>query len=393
MTILFINNWELDNALTVATTLPALRILAESPGTEKIVFVTPEHGESRTAVEIDKVIHVPVRLDECTWPSLLKYVCWERQYRKVLSNLAKRYAFDCILARGAPAGGRAWWLHQKTGIPFYVESFEPHADYMHESGVWGKNDPRYLVEKYWEKGATRHAAGLMPVTENYKEALLRRGVSERKVQTVPCTVDVDAFAYSQIERGRVREALGIPPDSIVGIYVGKFGDIYYDQEAFAAFETAFESVPGFELILLSPASEAHIHRRTVEHAGIDARRVHHLLVKPGEVPAYLSAADFAYSLIKCTPSKAYCSPVKIGEYWASGLPVITSKGIGDDAKIIEDEGVGGIFDPQKNNHRRALQDVLDVVEKKSRREIAQLARKYRSRERLAAGYKALGLVE
>lgn len=389
MKILFINNWELDNPLTVSTTFPAIEVLSGSPKIEQIVLVTPEYEEKYSDIQVPNIVHAPVHLNRCTWPSLLRYVCWEVEYRKVLTELVGKYSFDRIIARGAPAGGRAWWLSEKTGLPFYVESFEPHADYMYESGVWGRFDPRYLIQKYWEKGAIRNAAGLMPVAENYKRMLLMQGAKEENVHTVPCTVDMDQFGYSSDDRQRIRKRLGISLTAVTGIYVGKFGDIYYDKEAFEAFETAFEYIPDFHLILLSSTSKEHIAQRLKEHPGIDRQRVHHTLVKPDEVATYLSAADFAYELHRANPSTQHCSPIKVGEYWANGLPVIISKGVGDDAGIIEEKKIGAIFDPE---YTGVLDEILHLIKTDHKEAIMAVAREKRSRSLIAQGYKKFGMI-
>ena len=78
---------------------------------------------------------------------------------------------DFIIARGAAAGALAYKAFKKTKVPFYVESFEPHAAYMLESSVWSKNDPRYLFQKRWEGKQKKYATGLMPVSNNYKKQL------------------------------------------------------------------------------------------------------------------------------------------------------------------------------------------------------------------------------
>ncbi len=39
-----------------------------------------------------------------------------------------------------------------------------------------------------------------------------------------------------------------------------------------------------------------------------------------------------------------CSPTKVGEYWAAGLPVVSNSGIGDTEDIVRECGVGVIVD-------------------------------------------------
>ena len=59
-----------------------------------------------------------------------------------------------------------------------------------------------------------------------------------------------------------------------------------------------------------------------------------------QVPSYLSAADIAFSGVRQNPSKRYCSPIKHGEYWACGLPVIVPDGISDDYLLVGKHNIG-----------------------------------------------------
>jgi hypothetical protein len=64
-----------------------------------------------------------------------------------LKQYCTDYQIDKIIARGSPAGALAYLTWKKIKVPFIVESFEPHADYMLESGVWRKRDLRYVYQK------------------------------------------------------------------------------------------------------------------------------------------------------------------------------------------------------------------------------------------------------
>ena len=95
-----------------------------------------------------------------------------------------------------------------------------------------------------------------------------------------------------------------------------------------------------------------------------------------KVPNYLSAADVALALVKIGESKKHLSPIKVGEYWSCGLPVLIPKGIGDETQIIDTEGGGATF---KNYTKQAIFEALNaiVIEPKKNR---ALAKKYRSFE-------------
>ena len=297
-----------------------------------------------------------------------------------------------MIGRGAPAGALAYLVWQKTKLPFYVESFEPHADYMLESGVWRRWDPRYLFQRHWEKRQKQLARGLMPVAENYRQQLIAEGVPADCIVTVPCSVDAAAFAHDAAAGHRVRQRLGFAaPGTIVGIYVGKFGDIYYDEEAFELFRAAADHFgPAFRLIILSPNPEADV-RRKLAAVGLGSDRAFVTKAPHGEVPDYLSAADFAFSPIRPAPCRRFCSAIKIGEYWASGLPVLVTPGVGDDSAIIAAEDGGAVFDLSQSGSVVAalarLATLLLVPDHRVR--IHELALRHRSVSRAREAYYAL----
>jgi len=204
---------------------------------------------------------------------------------------------------------------------------------------------------------------------------------------VPCVVALSQFSFSQSNRDKIRHTLGITKANITGIYVGKYGGLYYQQEAFAIYKQCFDRIPDFRLIILSPQPLAEI-IKSLHQQQIDISKVYIASVPHQEVPYYLSAADFGFATIKSYPSARYCSPVKIGEYWANGLPVLLTEGVGDDSDIIRNEGGGALFHlQQEGSVERALQQILAIISNpEHRQEISELAAKYRSPERIREAY-------
>ena len=207
------------------------------------------------------------------------------------------------------------------------------------------------------------------------------GVDKRKLEVIPCCVQLEEFQYREEQRLAIRRKLNIE-DEITGIYVGKFGGIYYSDEAFEIFQTAFEYFKNnFKLIILTPDNPSKIKNRLIEK-GMNKEDVIVDSVSHSEVPSYLSAADFAFSLYRPSRSKRFLSPIKNGEYWANGLPIIMTKGIGDDSKIIDSEGGGETFDFEGNDLIKALQKIQVIIQSGSReetfKEIRGIASRYRN---------------
>lgn len=392
MKILFIGFWGLDDPLTLSTTFPNLEILANSQEVEHIRLATVEREGYVPSLNLpfatNKISFQPLVSPNRKSLLATKFEEFIRFPRR-LEVMAREVGATHIIGRGAMAGALAYLTAVRTSLPFFVESFEPHADYMLDSGVWHRYDPRYIFQRFWEAKEKKYAQGLMPVAENYRRQLLREGLTGSQVVTVPCPVNLSVFDYQATIGQQIRVRLGFSDDAVVGVYLGKFGDIYYDQEAFQLFRAAADFFgPRFRLIILTPNSIPDVKAKLdrvgfVENQYFVTKSPHH------EVPGYLSAANFAFAPIKPAPCRLYCSPVKVGEYWACGLPVLLTEGVGDDSDIIRREPAGGAgFDLNfPESVPQALAQIASQIQKNDYRTQARaLAQRYRSIERSQEAY-------
>ncbi len=394
MRILFLSYWGISDPLTVSTVFPHLQLLQQMPQIEKIVLTTIERGADAGLNHIfapefatDKIAFCPLRSKQ-NQPLLLNKLDDFRRFPRELAALVQEYVVGVIVARSALAGALAYLVWKKMAIPFLVESFEPHADYMLESGVWKRYDPRFLFERFWEGKQKQFATGLMPVAENYRRQLISEGVPSARIATVPCSVNMEAFRFNEMARQRTRQRLNLPTDAIVGIYVGKFGGMYYEREAFALFRAAADFFgANFWLILLTPTPAPEV-QAYLQEVGFRPEQVFVTKALPAEVPAYLAAADFAFATYKKGPAKQFLSPIKVGEYWATGLPVLLTEGVGDDSDIIQREGGGAVFDlSYPETVLAALIQLATIFQQPGHRaDISALAHRYRTVERARAAY-------
>ena len=368
MNILFLGYWGANEGLSKSTIDPHLELLNGFEKIEKIVYCSIERtNESKFGQYPTKVEHVPLYSEPSTIPFYDKVNDFIN-FPKQLVTLCEQYNIEKLICRGAPAGALGYLVWKKNKVPYHVESYEPHADYMLESGVWGRFDPRYLLQKRWEKKQDRTAYALMPVSQNYKDRLIEKGVNPQKIDVIPCVIDAQKFAFNQEKRDSLRKELNISPETTVGIYVGKFGGIYLEELAFEIFESVALQYESFHMIILTPDqtdyAEARLYDSAIKKATI-------ISVPHHEVPNYLSASDIAFATIKPSKSRKYCSAIKVGEYWANGLPVVITPEVGDDSNIIASEKVGWVIDPDN------IPDKLTPISK-TRNEISKLVEKYRS---------------
>jgi len=383
MTILYLAYWGINDGLTTSTVFPHLEILCRFDHIKKVVFCTIERDGIQVAYngpENPKISYCPLYSQNFK-PSILNKALDFILFPKTLLNLCADHRVQKIISRGAPAGALAYKVFSKSNIPYIVESYEPHAAYMLESGVWQWWNPKYIFETRWENQIKKTASMIVTVSSNYALKLQQEGVPKNRLSVVPCCVNQERFSYNEHHRTTIRHQLGIQEEMIAGVYLGKFGGIYYDQEAFNVFKQAFDFWGDkFFLILLSPDYKelltAKLHQHNIPLHKVFIRKASH-----SEVPMYLSAADFAFAFYRPNKSALYLSPVKFGEYWANGLPILTPDGIGDDSAIIKKEKIGGIVF-ELSNLKPSFEELRKKLATTNRLEqyntIKQLALTYRN---------------
>lgn len=389
MRILFISTWPSGSGLSAATVHPHLEVLAADERVEVVHYISMEQSDAVQFASIEGVVHEPVHDRES--PGIVGKALNHRRRVAGVKAIAERQRPDLVICRGAPAGAFGLSLHKQFGIPFCVESFEPHAERMVDAEIWRRNGLKYRIQKRWEKLSKQNATALVTVSDRYASYLAEEEhIEGRKLYSVPCWVDTNQFNFDEDERAKLRKQLNLD-DRLVCIYVGKFGGLYYDDEAFAALGVISETVGRkWHLIVLTP-DDKRVIKRQLQRAGIAARQADITEVAHDEVFRFLCAADFAVSFPKSTKWSFSCSPIKHAEYWACGLPVMIPENIGDESEWIETEQLGAtmnVGDP--DTVRIATQSVLSVLSESGlRSRIRNSAERLRGKTQLLEAYDSL----
>jgi len=176
-------------------------------------------------------------------------------------------------------------------------------------------------------------------------------------------VDLSIFRFSSEGRKEVRERYGIPSEALVLTYLGKMGGMYYDRELFDLFKTFCEGHPEKDPRLMiftgMPREEVF---ELAERADADPERIVVEKLDREEVPKHLSAGDIGLSGVRQTPSKAYCSPIKHGEYWGCGLPLLIFRGVSEDDQLLEKEGSGVVIEGADiASYRKAVTETRELM--------------------------------
>lgn len=266
-----------------------------------------------------------------------------------------------IYVEGFPGGIFGYFLSRLFRKPLVMHTYEPHSAYMIETGVWKKTYWGGKLLQYYEDKIGLNAAAIMTASNQMVMELKEKGAKGLLLR-VPSCVDIQLFNRNEEKGVRIKNQLGIPQDRIVFVYLGKFGGMYLDQETFDFFSLIKTHLhrPSHFLILSGDDPEQIMN--WAKYSGLNEESVSICKLTKQEVPDYLSAGDFGFVAVKPVPSKVYCSPIKDGEYWACGLPIITIKGISEDAILAPSKGIGFVLDAlDQQSYLAVINQLNDVI--------------------------------
>ncbi len=241
-----------------------------------------------------------------------------------------------IYSEGFPGAVIGHYVSKIARLDHVVHSFEPHADYMIEAGIWKKQDWEARLLRRFELKVAAGASCIVTATDAY--ATILRNYTSADIYKLPSCVDEQVFKYQKHEAQNIRSKLNWNEDIVI-TYLGKIGGMYLDKEMFRFFRFCEQYIgANFKFLILT--SDGEIVKSRVQQYAIDPNNYHITFVKRQEVPGYLSTADFGFVGVQPYPSKRYCSPIKVGEYWSCGVPILIFKDISDDYLHTRDENLG-----------------------------------------------------
>lgn len=388
--ILVLTYWSFKEGLIQTYTLPYLYIILEkAPPGSKIYLFTLEK-ESFTFSKKEKenmqrellhrgIVWMPYNYFSFGFEGILKWGVIIPRLVLLIFQMKINYLHTFC----TPPGMIGYILAFFTGKMLVLDSYEPHAEAMVENKEWKKNSLSFKILFLFEKLQTKKAAYVISATKGMKQyALDKYNMVPENFFVKPACVNFKLFSRDNIKNKGMLNALGME-EKIVCVYAGKFGGIYLDNEVFDFFEVCYKYWgEQFRVLILTNHSEEEIHSYC-DKGNLPKHVVHSKFVLHNEIPDYLGLGDFAITPVKPIPTKRYCTPIKDGEYWALGLPVVITKNISDDSEIIEKNGIGSVLgDFSTSEYLRSVKEIDLLLKNKSKEElfcqIRDIAIKYRS---------------
>jgi glycosyltransferase involved in cell wall biosynthesis len=250
-----------------------------------------------------------------------------------------------------------------------------------ENHTWTEDSMAYKLLHRMEKLQTQRASAFIATTEGMRQyAKDRFGVTVKQLYAKPACVDLDQFKPGPKDPVLLNE-LGLE-GKIVCVYAGKLGGIYLKEEVFDFIKACYlHWNDRFRFLMLTNATKEEI-AAEVKRTGLPENIVMAKFVSHSEIAAHLSLGDFGLNPVKPVPTKRYCTSIKDGEYWATGLPVVITRDISDDSGIIEAKGIGYVLKELTTaEYEKAIQRIEELLKEDRtilQQKIRAVAETYRS---------------
>jgi glycosyltransferase involved in cell wall biosynthesis len=241
---------------------------------------------------------------------------------------------DVMHARTFVGGLIGLPLSRLTGarLIYHNEGFYP--DEMVDAGFWQEGSLPHRVGRRLERRLYGRADAIFSLSRGGKEIIESFDSVREKgtpVAVVPSCVDLDHFVP--------RERAGAGGGPLRLVYVGSVGGRYLIDRIGRFAHVARSDSPDTHLQLLT-AAEPDLVRSTVASSDLADDAWSSRFVPYEQLPDALAGHDAGFCFHSHGLSAAGGSSTKVGEYWAMGLPVISTPGLGDVDDIVRRERVG-----------------------------------------------------
>lgn len=276
------------------------------------------------------------------------YSTWkivQQAYAKA-EQLHKQKQFHIVHCRAQVMAIVGHRLQKEHGLKFIFDMRGWWTDEKFDSGNWNELlfKPVYHYLKKQERKLISDSDTTITLTYASQQEIIKLGLKNAEdIGVIPTCVDFEVFApYKEATRQELRDKLTLPKDAKVLVHSGSIGGSYSMEDLLLVFKAFQQVFPGAYFLLLSKSSdEMELAMEKIKQSDVDPSLIRIASVDFKQVHAYLMAADYGVILYTISYSVIGRSPTKLGEYWSSGLPVLSLKGIGDLDFIMEKYPEGG----------------------------------------------------
>jgi glycosyltransferase involved in cell wall biosynthesis len=276
--------------------------------------------------------------------------------RGIIERIKKRP--DVIHARCYVGGliGMSLSKILRTKWLYHNEGFYP--DEMVDGGFWEEGSRMHKLTKSCELKMYGDADGIISVSYRGKQVIDEMPkVAKKKtpVVAVPSCVDLARFS--------LRETTPEFDGKLKLVYVGNIGGRYMVTEL-AKFANLWRKIHGDESVHLQifsrlPFEEVKLY---LEPSDLPLNNWSVESIPYIEMTNRLSEYHSGSLFLTQGISEHGCSPTKTGEYWAKGLPILTTPNISDTDDIIRSQKVGVIVEGHSEEaYKKAIAELKVIL--------------------------------
>ena len=345
--VLYISYWGALEQLGQSLVVPAVKTLAQI-GVELtlVTFEKPldlaqadEMQRVREMLAEDKIEWIPLKYHKDPKIPATVFDIGQGVARSMQKRLSKR--FDIVHARTFPGGLIGLLVAPLIGAKFIYHNEGFYPDEQVDGGVWKKNSRPHLVAKRLESLMYSRADGIIALSYRAKAIIEKLPEVARKktpIIFVPSCVDLERFHLPTTKPQ-------FSDDEFKFVYIGSVGNRYILNKIGSFMAAARKIHPNVTLQVYSKA-DTDLITRMLDEGGLGREAWTLEAVPYSEMPARLPNFQAGLFFLTEGISEHGCSPTKIGEYWATGLPVVTTPNVSDTDEIIRRERVGVVVERQ-----------------------------------------------
>lgn len=221
------------------------------------------------------------------------------------------------------------------------------------------NKLRIKIELFFEKFLLTNSDAIVVVSNAFKNYLSTQYGNyelDKKITVIENSFSEKRFLYSEKFRANQRKA-NMLEDKFIMVYSGP--SVYWQRFdlVLATFKILKELRNNAYLLIISYDP---IIKDLVLNAGIKIKDFSIYNLPASDVNKYLVMGDFGVIFRDNRMRSKVCAPIKLGEYLASGLPILSMNDIGD-TEIILNKYKTGIIIKDENDIKIKLLEMMDLV--------------------------------
>lgn len=254
---------------------------------------------------------------------------------EALSYLLTHFPADAIIYRNQPFNFAPFRAAEQVGIPVIQEI---NSLRTMEAPLAQRRSSITALSRWAERRAIRAATRNYTVSTAIKKVIDACAGSNQCI-VIPNGVDIDFFNPEANDRKTIRANLGLNGRKVIG-YVGSYKNWHGLETSLDTLTLLLQRDPDYHLLFVGSGPCFRSIRADIRRKGLDKRVTQVQSVPHEAVPIHMAAFDVALMSYPAFDS-FYFSPLKLFEYMAMQLPVVTTD-IGQMGEILKD-GTNGVL--------------------------------------------------